>query len=287
MFARDQYELLDFGEGRKLERFGRYIIDRPHHVQGQPKQLSADDWARADARYERTAGSSGVWQCPRQLDEDWLLGSDGLLFQLRLTESGQVGLFPEQQENWTWIRQQLADLPKPAKVLNLFAYTGGSTLAAAQAGAEVVHIDAAKNAVAWARQNAQRSGLAAAPIRWIAEDAMTFAARELRRGNRYDGIILDPPAYGHGPRGEPWHLDTHLDMLLDCLPALVCERGFILITSHSPLLKAETLRDQVGFIMISKRVTAGDMLLKSSTGRALWCGIFARCSHNARGVTRP
>ena len=142
----------------------------------------------------------------RELPERWTIAHGPLQFELKRTDFGHLGLFPEQAENWDWIAERVAAAGRPLKVLNLFAYTGGSTLAAAAAGAEVVHVDAAKNIVAWARRNAELSGLADAPIRWIAEDAMKFVKRELKRGNRYDAVILDPPSYGHGPQGEVWRL---------------------------------------------------------------------------------
>lgn len=279
MLPRDQYELVDFGAGRKLERFGRYLIDRPcPTANDESRQLSNDAWAQAGARYEREEGSSGRWRQARPLDDDWLVGGEGLLFRLRLTESGQVGLFPEQQDNWRWLRQQVAAAPKPAKVLNLFAYTGASTLAAAMAGAEVVHIDASKTAVAWARQNAELSGLSAAPIRWIVEDALTFVEREVRRGNRYRGLILDPPTYGHGPKGEVWQIETHLRGLLGRLQTLLAETAFVLVTCHWPQMSAEMLRDQVRLAVDSADVTADDIFVRSSTDRMLWSGVFARWS---------
>ena len=279
MFARDQYELLDFGRGRKLERFGRYLVDRPcPTAEDETPQLSRDAWAQADARYEREEGRAGRWQQQKALDDDWRVGSDGLLFRLRLTESGQVGIFPEQQENWKWILGQVAAAPKPAKVLNLFAYTGGSTLAAAAAGAEVVHIDASKTAVAWARQNAELSGLSAAPIRWIVEDVCTFVEREIRRGNKYHGVILDPPTYGHGPQGESWQIETHLGALLDCLPALTTGSAFLVITSHWPQLSAPLLRHRLRLILRTDKVVADDMHLRSSASGVLWSGVAARYS---------
>ena len=220
------------------------------------ERANPDLWTQADARFEGRDEQRGQWTDRRELPERWTVAHGPLRFELKRTEFGHLGLFPEQAENWDWIaraavrqRGRLArmlragETPALREVLNLFAYTGGSTLAAAAAGAEVVHVDAAKNVVAWARRNAELSGLADAPIRWIAEDAMKFVKRELKRGNRYDAVILDPPSYGHGPHGEVWRLSKHLPRLLDLCAELTAGRPqFMLLTCHTPGYDAERAR---------------------------------------------
>lgn len=235
MFTPDQYQLLDFGDGRKLEQFGPYVLDRPSPSAEGARPRHPELWADADARYERIDAQRGRWVALRSLPEHWTIAHGALRLELKPTEFGHLGVFAEQADNWDWIARQVAAAGRPLRVLNLFAYTGGSTLAAASAGAEVVHLDAAKNSVQWARRNAELSQLAAAPIRWIAEDAPKFVAREVRRGNRYDAVILDPPSYGHGPKGEVWKLADALPALLASCAELTGPRpAFMLISAHSP-----------------------------------------------------
>ena len=235
MFSPDQYELLDFGSGRKLECFGDFVLDRPAPAADDFRQHEPPLWDTADARYDRTNGQRGRWTHRVALPEAWTTRYQHTEFTIKLTPFGHVGLFAEQQRNWQWIDEQCRQFSTPCRILNLFAYTGGSTLAAATAGAEVVHIDSAQNVVHWARRNAENSGLATAPIRWIAEDAVKFVEREIRRGNHYQGVILDPPSYGHGPKGEPWKISEHLPHLLNaCRQVLAEDDHFLLLTSHSP-----------------------------------------------------
>jgi 23S rRNA (cytosine1962-C5)-methyltransferase len=204
-----------------------------------------------------------------------------LQFELKRTEFGHVGMFPEQAENWRWIaeeiRNQQGHVPR---VLNLFAYTGGSTLAAARAGAEVVHVDAAKNVVGWARRNAELSGLADASIRWIAEDAVKFVERELKRGNRYDAVILDPPSYGHGPRGEVWRVSKDLARLLSLCRELTAGGGrFVLLTCHTPGYEAKSLHDMmehVGFSGSAGEIEAKALSIRACDGRELPSGSVVR-----------
>ncbi len=279
------YQLLDIGDGRQLDRFGRYVLDRPSPAALLgPRDAAA--WEAADARYERSGPGRGRWHVlgDRPI-EPWELTLDDLTFELRLADSGQVGLFPEQAPNWTWIRRCIRDLSgahEHPRVLNLFAYTGGSTLAAAIDGAAVVHVDAARSAIAWARRNAELSGLAEAPIRWIAEDAETFARRELRRGNRYNGVILDPPSYGHGPRGEAWKLEERLPGLLALCTALTAgPRAFVLLTAHTPPFGPERLGQCLADGLAAhghaaQRIETGPLELEAASGRRLRLGAFAR-----------
>jgi 23S rRNA (cytosine1962-C5)-methyltransferase len=307
------YELLDFGEGRKLERFGPAVVDRPSPAAEGVQRSQPGLWRGATARYDRSQGDEGVWTPPHTLPSQWrvsfrLTSVDSreptarrpatcqvaanetlpqaatLTFQLQPSPFGHVGVFPEQAECWQWIAREVAaaqrKLDRPLRVLNLFAYTGGSTLAAAAAGAEVVHIDSAQNIVERARQNAAMSGLADRPIRWIAEDAVKFCRRELKRGNRYDAVVLDPPSYGHGPKGEAWKIDQHLLPLLELCGRLTADsRAFLLMTCHSPGIGpaelAAYLADGV-FGGCEQPPAAGDLALRSTDGRRLPCGVFAR-----------
>jgi 23S rRNA (cytosine1962-C5)-methyltransferase len=280
MLAADDYELLDFGEGRKLERFGAYTLDRPAAgTDGFEREVPATLWKQA-ARYERTQGDRGKWHYRFPLPSTWEIGFGQLVFEVKPTEFGHVGVFPEQAANWNWLEAQIQQLDGPIRLLNLFAYTGGSSLAAAKAGAEVVHIDAAENTVAWARQNAAHSGLADAPIRWIAEDAEKFVCRELKRGNRYDALVLDPPSYGHGPKGEIWKIDEHLPHLLSMLAELTeGSPKLLLLSCHTAGYTPAKVRQIVAGAFdrdTAQRATVGAMKITSSTGRELPSGTMLR-----------
>jgi len=274
------YELLDFGAGRKLERFGQYVLDRPSPAAEGARKQSPELWAEAAARYERTPGQGGRWHSRRPLSDNWQLDCGVFQLELKLTDAGQLGAFPEQAANWRWIAEQVKLAGRP-KVLNLFAYSGASTLAAAAAGAEVVHLDSAANVVDWARRNAAASGLAEAPIRWIIEDALKFVERELRRGNRYDAVLLDPPAYGHGPKGQAWKLEVDLPRLLPlCFELCGTEGKFSLLSCHTAeLASAESLRDYAENLLgplPAWRASAATMNLASSRGGQLNGGAAVR-----------
>ncbi|MDA7951483.1 MAG: class I SAM-dependent methyltransferase [Pirellulaceae bacterium] len=246
----DQYELIDFGDGRKLERFGDYRLDRYSPAAEGFSRQKESVWQQADSYYRREEGGQGRWHNERRLPSTWPLSFGKLTFLLKKTDFGHLGLFPEQLTNWQWIYQTLLTFreqeKRPARVLNLFAYTGGSTLAAALAGAEVTHVDGAKNVVTWARENSKLSALADAPIRWLTEDCTKFVARERRRGNRYDAIILDPPTYGHGPKGQPWKIEEHLSPLLENLGAILSTKvALFLLTWHSKTISRRSLNDQL------------------------------------------
>ncbi|GAB6164777.1 class I SAM-dependent methyltransferase [Thermostilla marina] len=234
----DGYALLDFGHGRRLERFGPFVLDRPAPAAKAPR-CRPEIWDRADAYFDRGPRKTGKWIFARELPDRWLVRLGPCQFELKLTEFGHVGLFPEQLPNWKRLMlavRRCLEKKGRCRVLNLFAYTGGSTMACAAAGAEVVHIDAARNVVDWARRNAEHAGLADRPIRWITEDAWKFVRRENKRGNRYDGVVLDPPSYGHGPRGEVFRAKQHLPRLLEATTALLADEGpaFLLLTCHTP-----------------------------------------------------
>ncbi|MCA9121578.1 MAG: class I SAM-dependent methyltransferase [Planctomycetaceae bacterium] len=280
MFAPDQYQLLDFGGGRKLERFGAYVLDRCSPSAEGIRKSDPGNWNKCDARYDRTRGEEGEWNSRGVLPSAWSITHSELVFELQPTPFGHLGVFPEQAANWDWITKQLARSPKPLRVLNLFAYTGGSTLAAAAAGAEVVHVDSAKNTVAWARRNAELSGLSEKPIRWIAEDAKRFAERELRRGKRYDAVILDPPSYGHGPKGETWKIARDLHALLTtCAQLTQGHRAFMLLTCHSPGFdppEVEAILADAVFGSCQAGATAKALTVSCIDGRKLPSGVVAR-----------
>jgi 23S rRNA (cytosine1962-C5)-methyltransferase len=294
------HELLDFGDGRKLERFGGVILDRPSPAAEGFTKARPEAWRDATARYDRTHGDQGIWSPKTAVLDKWDVSfvldaqknretierRHGSTITLRLQASpfGHVGVFPEQQGNWRWIARQAAYWQaiwqRPVQALNLFAYTGGSTLAAAAAGAEVAHIDAARNIVQRARRNAELSRLSDRPVRWIAEDATRFCQRELKRGNRYDAVILDPPTYGHGPKGESWKFAEHLLPLLRMCRELTAEKpAFVLMTSHTPGVGQAELAAYVsqGFFGECKQPPeTGELFLESADGRRLPSGVFAR-----------
>ncbi|NLS96205.1 MAG: SAM-dependent methyltransferase [Planctomycetaceae bacterium] len=278
MFSPDQYSLLDFGAGRRLERFGSLVLDRPcPAVEGMPC-AAPQRWADADARFGDRGSGEECWSQNGDLSDRWTIDHGPLRFELKRTEFGHLGLFPEQAGNWDWIARQVKDHGPGMRVLNLFAYTGGCTLAAAAAGAEIVHVDAARNTVNWARRNAELSGLAQAPIRWIADDAAKFVRREVKRGNRYDAVVLDPPSYGHGARGEVWRLSKHLMPLLkNCARLTSGRRRFILLTCHTPGYGAERLGEMLAQACDdqSGHISAGPLAIRSVDGRDMPSGVFA------------
>jgi 23S rRNA (cytosine1962-C5)-methyltransferase len=273
---RGGYELLDAGDGRRLERYGDHIVDRPAPAAIDPRQ-DPGVWAQADLRFHRTTGWEGL-----DGTQPWSVQLDGLTFELRPTETGQVGLFPEQAPNWRWLRRTvgaIAAAGSPPRVLNLFAFTGAATLSAAAAGAEVAHVDSSRPTVAWARRNADLSGLADRPIRWLVDDASAFAEREARRGRGYRGLILDPPSYGHAPGGRTWRLEKDLDDLLaTCLRASYPAPEFVLLTAHTPGFGGERLAGSLSHALGISRgdVKSGELMLTARSGAHLPLGSFAR-----------
>ncbi len=269
----DDYELIDIGGGARLERFGDRTVDRPSPValgaRGDPRP-----WRDADLRFDRDAG----WRGPAAGAGPWTVGIAELTLELRPTDGGQVGLYPEHAAMLPWLGRQGI-----GTVLNLFASTGLATLALARAGWAVTHVDAARPTVAWARRNAELSGLADRPVRWIVDDAGAFVARERRRGRRYDGLVLDPPSYGHGPGGRPWRLEDDLPDLLDACRALVDPEGFVLLTAHTPGFGADRLAAGLaaGPGRARPDVEGGDLGLATADGRRLELGAFARIARGA------
>jgi 23S rRNA (cytosine1962-C5)-methyltransferase len=276
------YELLDSGGGRKLERFGRIVLARPCAQAVWRPRLGPDAWRKADASFDREDGHR--WQGREALPGRWEIEIEGLRFHLSGTDFGHLGVFPEQSAQWRWLREALAaagaSRPGRLQALNLFAYSGGSTLAAAQAGAEVCHLDASRGMVAWARENAALNGLGESPIRWIVDDAHRFLAREARRGRRYDAIILDPPTFGRGQRGELYKIESDLPETLGLCRALLSDRpALVLLSAHTPGFTAQAIENVLRQAMdgLGGEFAAGEMLLAGRPGvLPLPSGAYAR-----------
>ena len=277
------YELLDSGNFEKLERFGRYVIARPEPQAIWDRSMRAEEWDRlADARFrkDRRSDDRGEWILRSGMPEQWFVGYENEELQLRmrlgLTSFKHVGIFPEQSENWNFIYRQVRGRFPGAKVLNLFAYTGGASLAARAAGAEVTHVDSVKPVVSWARENMEASGLDG--IRWIVDDALKFVRRELRRGHLYQGIILDPPAYGRGPDGEKWVLEEHLNEMLRTCGQLLDRNGFLVLNLYSMGLSALLARSAVRQLVGScNDEQFGELYFTDSYGKPLPLGVYYRC----------
>lgn len=278
-----EYQLLDFGGGRKLEQFGSVVLDRYSPAAEGFSPASPQLWKQAVSQYVRRTETEGDWINADALPQTWDVGAGPLRFRLKPTRFGHLGLFPEQFANWQWLHEACEQADRPLKLLNLFGYTGGSTLASALAGAEVTHVDAAGNVVKWARQNAEQSGLAEAPIRWIAEDVRKFVKREIKRGTQYDGVILDPPSYGHGSKGEVWRIGRHLQPLLEMVAQIVPQPELLLMTCHSPGFEEKQLRGlwREAFPQLrANKLEAGALTISDAMGRQLPAGYFA--SYRAR-----
>lgn len=273
------YELLDCSGGERLERWGNVVLIRPDPqvIWNTPKEHPL--WHRADARYVRSKEGGGHWECRRQLPEAWNINYKDLQFKISPTGFKHTGLFPEQAVNWDMMREKITGAGRSMKVLNLFAYTGGATLAAASAGASVCHVDAAKGMVHWARENAELSSLAERPIRWIVDDCAKFVEREIRRGNTYDAIIMDPPSYGRGPGGEVWKLEDQIyDLVKLCTGVLSDEPLFFLLNSYTTGLSASAMAYVLGVNMqkFGGGVSAEEIGLPvTASGMVLPCGSSA------------
>jgi 23S rRNA (cytosine1962-C5)-methyltransferase len=263
------YALLDSGDGRKLERFGQWVLARPCAQAAWRPRLAEAVWRAAHASFTREDDTA--WTVRANIPDRWIVQVDALRFRVSRTDFGHLGLFPEQRAQWRWIEETLRDAKARRReaaaapsVLNVFAYSGGASLAAAKAGAEVCHVDASKGMVSWARENAELNGLADAPIRWIVDDAVKFLKREERRGRRYDAIILDPPTFGRGAKGEVYKIDEGLRATLDLATALLTDDAeFFLLTSHTPGYTPIVLANLVHQTMGARRgrVECGEMLL--------------------------
>jgi 23S rRNA (cytosine1962-C5)-methyltransferase len=277
-----EYELIDSGNGKKLERFGQYRLERPDTQAIWSPALPAEEWAAADAVFRKRQSDDGPgdWSRKRSLPEQWPLHHDNLAFWLRLTPFRHTGIFPEHSAHWPWLRSLLASRPG-ARVLVLFGYTGLMTLYAAGLGAHVCHVDASKPAVRWAQENQAFSGLAECPVRWIIDDVGRFVAREIRRGRQYDLVMLDPPVFGRGPRGEIWRLAEGLPGLLDMCAQLLSEQPLgVLVNAYATNVSSLTLGNVLGSSLTDRagQTTAGEMVLTDRAQRPLSAALYARWS---------
>jgi len=291
------YALLDSGEGEKLERYGEIVLSRPDPQALWPKNLPVKAWKEAQASFSRTDRSGWVYKA--ETPSRWEIGFGGLKFWIRPSAFKHTGLFPEQLPNWSWMEGLIIEALKHGNkkqglgiknkelssgerisVLNLFGYTGGASLACAKAGAEVVHLDGSKSAIGWARENAELSGLADKPIRWILDDARVFLKREIKRGRKYDGIIMDPPAFGHGPNGEMWKIEENFLELMDlCRQVLSDNPLFVLINGYASGYSAIAYQNNLEKMMkdFKGKISIGELTLEEEkSGRLLPAGIFAR-----------
>ena len=280
MFLCDQwqdYEVLDTGDGEKLERWKDVVLCRPDPQVIWPKANPAL-WEKADARYIRSATGGGEWEFYKKLPDRWVLALGKLKFYVRPTGFKHTGLFPEQAANWEFMAERIKKSQKRPMILNLFAYTGGATVACAAQGAHVTHVDAAKGMTQWAKENRNLSGIPEDRTRFIIEDAKAFVAREIRRGNCYDGILMDPPSYGRGPNGEVWKLENELYNLAElCAQVLSDTPVFYLINGYTTGFAASVLGNILTRCMHGKgTVDAGELALPVTSGGVLPCGATAR-----------
>jgi 23S rRNA (cytosine1962-C5)-methyltransferase len=281
------YELIDSGDEEKLERYGRYILRRPDPQALWEKFLSESEWKNADAIFD---ADRKVWKKKNEsMQNEWQISFDDLKFNIKPTAFKHTGIFPEQESNWDFIKSKVQSQKskgnsEPIKVLNLFGYTGGATMAALSAGAEVTHVDGSKSAITWAKENAELSGLINKPVRWIIDDARKFVMREIKRGGKYDGIIMDPPSFGRGGKGEIWKIESDFIKLLEeCSKILSDKPLFFIINGYAAGYSSSAYYNALEPIMkkYSGNFEIGELSIEESkSGRILPCGIFVRWSNN-------
>lgn len=278
------YGLIDSGDGRKLERYGRFTVVRPEPQCLWRPALPQADWDRADAVFDASQADeeTGRWQFTHAVPDAWPLSWGPVRFNGRFTAFRHLAFFPEQAANWAWLKARVEGAGRPLRILNLFGYTGVASLVCAAAGAEVTHVDASKKAIGWARENAALSGLEDRPVRWICEDARKYAAREVRRGNVYDGVILDPPKYGRGPGGEVWKLYEDLPGLMGDVAALLSpEASFLLLNAYAERISGLALAGLTAGALAGRSgaIDWGELALMEETGaRGVGLSFFARWS---------
>lgn len=274
------YEVLDTSSGEKLERWGDYILVRPDPQVIWNTPHGHAGWSHKNGHYHRSAKGGGEWEF-FDLPQEWTIHYRELTFHLKPFSFKHTGLFPEQAVNWDWFSRMIREAHRPVKVLNLFAYTGGATVSAAAAGASVTHVDASKGMVTWAKENAVSSGLEDAPIRWLVDDCVKFVEREIRRGNKYDGIIMDPPSYGRGPKGEIWKIEESIFPFIElCSKLLSDEALFLLINSYTTGLQPAVLSYMLNTVLTRRlggQVEAEEIGLPvTESGLVLPCGASGR-----------
>ena len=278
------YEVIDTSTGEKLERWGDYILVRPDPqvIWNTPKNNAG--WRKKNGHYHRSVKGGGEWEF-WNLPEEWSIHYKELTFHLKPFSFKHTGLFPEQAVNWDWFSELIRNAGRPIKVLNLFAYTGGATLSAAKAGANVTHVDASKGMVAWAKENAAASGLKDAPIRWLVDDCVKFVEREIRRGNQYDAIIMDPPSYGRGPKGEIWKIEESIYPFIELTTQILTDKPlYYLVNSYTTGLQPAVLTYMIQTALVPRFggvVESSEIGLPvSSNGLVLPCGASGRWTQN-------
>ena len=276
------YQLLDSGDGKTLERFGKYLLIRPRPQAIWSKALPSSEWKKANAiLVEEKQEYGGKWNILNPMEKSWKINYKDLTFQLQLSSSRHVGIFPEQATHWDWIRGHIEASIKPFRVLNLFGYSGAATLAAAAAGAEVTHVDSSKHAITWANQNTKLSKLEDKPIRWIAEDALKFVKREARRGNTYQGIIMDPPKFGRGSSGEVWDFFKRIPELIEASQSILAKDArFVVMTAYAITASAVVTHQAVEQMVGKKgKLESGELVsIDQSAGHVLSHAIYTRWS---------
>ena len=274
------YEILDMANGEKLERWGNIYLIRPDPQIIWKEKTYPEKWKEVNARYNRSSSGGGIWQKYKKIPEVWQVKYKNLTFNIKPMGFKHTGLFPEQAVNWDWMIEKIKNANREIKVLNLFAYTGGATVACSYAGASVCHIDSSKGMVAWAKENVASSGLENRPVRYIVDDVTKFVQREIRRGNKYDAIIMDPPSYGRGKNGEVWQFENNIADLVELCSKVLSEKPlFFLINSYTTGISAKVL-ENILMLKLNKKtgtLTSGEIGLPMKNSKlVLPCGIFGR-----------
>lgn len=276
------YQLLDSGDGKTLERFGKYLLVRPRPQAIWATSLPSSEWKKANAiLVEEKQEYGGKWNILNPMEKSWMIDYKDLKFQLQLTSSRHVGIFPEQATHWDWIRSQIESSKKPFRMLNLFGYSGAATAAGAAAGAEVTHVDSSKHAITWANQNIKLSRLAEKPVRWIAEDALKFVKREARRGSTYHGIVMDPPKFGRGSSGEVWDFFKRTPELIEACQSILAKDAVFLVMTAYAITASAVVTHQAVEQMVGRKgnIESGELVsIEQSAGHVLSHAIYSRWS---------
>ena len=274
------YEIIDMASGEKLERWGNIKLIRPDPQIIWKNKSIPSEWKSANARYNRSSTGGGAWEYIKRLPESWQVKYKNLTFNIKTMGFNHTGLFPEQAVNWDWMINKIKQSKRDIKVLNLFAYTGGATVACLSAGASVCHVDSSKGMTTWAKENVESSGLREKPVRFIIDDVVKFVQREIRRGNKYDAIIMDPPSYGRGKNGEVWQFENNIADLVElCMQVLSDDPLFFLINSYTTGISSKVLANLLELNMknYKGKITSGEIgLPMKNSNLVLPCGIYGR-----------